>query len=159
MPPKKKKRERSKGDTSINNRLLDSVGGEGGDDWANRIEIYTFSLVQSLSHIRLCDPIWTAACQASLSITNSELAQTPVHKVGDAIKPSHPLLSPSPPTFNLSQHQGLFQWVSSSHQVAKVLECFAISFSRGSSYPGIEPRSPALQVNSLPAEPQGKPNY
>ena len=42
--------------------------------------------------------------------------------VGDAIQPSHPLLSPSSPTFNLSQHQGLFKWVSSSHQVAKGLE-------------------------------------
>ena len=41
-----------------------------------------------------------------------ELAQTPVHRVGDAIPPSHPLSSPSPPAFNLSQHQGLFQWVS-----------------------------------------------
>ena len=41
---------------------------------------------------------------------------------GDAIQPSHPLSSPSPPAFNLSQHQGIFQWVSSSHQVAKVLE-------------------------------------
>ena len=51
-----------------------------------------------------------------------ELAQTHVHQVGDAIQPSHPLLSPSPPVFNLSQHQGLFQWVSSSNQVAKVLE-------------------------------------
>ena len=51
-----------------------------------------------------------------------ELAQTQVHRVGDAIQLSHPLLSPSPPAFNLSQRQGLFQWVSSSHQVAKVLE-------------------------------------
>ena len=51
-----------------------------------------------------------------------ELAQTHVHWVGDAIQPSHPLASPSPPAFNLSQHQGLFQWVSSSHQVANVLE-------------------------------------
>ena len=48
-----------------------------------------------------------------------ELTLTHVHRVGDAIQPSHPLLSPSPPAFNLSQHQGLFQWVSSSHQVAK----------------------------------------
>ena len=48
--------------------------------------------------------------------------QTHVHWVSDAIQPSHPLSSPSPPTFNLSQYQGLFQWVSSSHQVAKVLE-------------------------------------
>ena len=51
-----------------------------------------------------------------------ESTQTQVHPVGDAIQPSHPLLSPSPPARNLSQHQGLFQWVSSSHEVAKVLE-------------------------------------
>ena len=51
-----------------------------------------------------------------------ESTQTHVHRVGDFIQPSHPLLSPSPPALNLSQHQGLFQWVSSSHQVAKVAE-------------------------------------
>ena len=51
-----------------------------------------------------------------------ELAQTHVHRVSDAIQPSHPLSSPFPHTFNLSQHQGLFQWVSSSHQIAKVLK-------------------------------------
>ena len=50
-----------------------------------------------------------------------EFTQTHVHLVGDAIQPSHPLSSPSPP-FNLSQDQGLLKWVSSSHQVAKVLE-------------------------------------
>ena len=51
-----------------------------------------------------------------------ELAQTYVHQVGDAIWASHPLSSSSPPAFSLSQHQVLFQWVSSSHQVARVLE-------------------------------------
>ena len=51
-----------------------------------------------------------------------ELSQTHVHWVSVAIQPSHPLFSPLLPAFNLSQHQGLFQWVSSSHQVAKVLE-------------------------------------
>ena len=51
-----------------------------------------------------------------------ELTQTHVHRVGDAIQPSHPLLSSSPPAFNLSQHRGLFHWVSSLHQMAKVLE-------------------------------------
>ena len=51
-----------------------------------------------------------------------ELSQIYVHWVGDAIKPSYPPPSPSPPAFNLSQHQGLLHWVSSSHQVAKVLE-------------------------------------
>ena len=51
-----------------------------------------------------------------------EFTQTHVHWVGDAIPTSHPLLSPSPPALNLAQHQGLFKWVSSSYQVAKVLE-------------------------------------
>ena len=51
-----------------------------------------------------------------------EFIQTHAHWGGDAIQPSRPLLSPSPLTFNFSQYQGLFQWVSSSHQVAKVLE-------------------------------------
>ena len=51
-----------------------------------------------------------------------EFTQTLLHWVGDTIQPSHPLSSPSPPAFNLSQHQGLFKWVSSSHQVARVLE-------------------------------------
>ena len=60
-----------------------------------------------------------------------ELAQTHVHRVGDAIQPSHPRLSPSPPAFNLSQHQGLFKQGSSSHQVAKILE---LEFSISTSY-------------------------
>ena len=51
-----------------------------------------------------------------------EPTQAQVHWVGDAIQPSHPLSSPSHPAFNLSQHQGLFKWVGSSHQVAKVLK-------------------------------------
>ena len=51
-----------------------------------------------------------------------EFTQTRVHWVGDAIQPSHPLSSPSLPAFNLSQHRDLFKWVSSSHQVAKILE-------------------------------------
>ena len=58
-----------------------------------------------------------------------EFMQTHVHWVGDAIQPSHPLSSPSP-AFNLSQHQGLFQWVSSSYQVAKVLELQPQAYSR-----------------------------
>ena len=66
---------------------------------------------------------WTAARQASLSHRQlPEFTQTHVHRVDDAIQPSHPLSSPSPPSCNLSQHQGVFQWVSSLHQVVKVLE-------------------------------------
>ena len=64
-----------------------------------------------------------------------EFSQTHVHQVGDAIQPSHPLSSPSP-AFNLSQHQGLFQWVSASHQVAKYWS-FSFSISPSSEYSGL----------------------
>ena len=100
--------------------------------------------VKSLSHVQLVATPWTAAYQAPLSMGFSrqeywsglplpsppglpvhhqlaEFTETHVHRVNDAIQPSHPLSSPSPPASSLSQHQGLFQWVSSSHQVAKVL--------------------------------------
>jgi len=65
-----------------------------------------------------------------------EFTQTHVHWVGDAIQPSHPLSSPSPPTLNFSQHQGLFKWVSSSHQVAKVLE-FQLQHQSFQEYSGL----------------------
>ena len=81
-----------------------------------------FSSIQLLSHVRLFATPWITAHQASLSITNSWTHQTHVHRVGDAIQPSHPLSSPSPPAPNPSQHQGLFQWINSSHEVAKILE-------------------------------------
>ena len=67
------------------------------------LQIVVFSSVQSLSPIRLFETPWTAARQASLSITNSWSLFKHVHRVIDAIQPSHPLLYPSPPTFNLSQ--------------------------------------------------------
>ena len=65
-----------------------------------------------------------------------EFTQTHIHWVGDAIQPSHPLSSPFPSTFNLSQHQSLFKWVSSSHQVAKVLE-FSFSISPSNEHSGL----------------------
>ena len=65
-----------------------------------------------------------------------EFAQTPVHWVSDAIQPSHLLSSTSPPAFNLSQHQGLFQWVSSSHQMAKYWS-FSFSISPSNEYSGL----------------------
>ena len=65
-----------------------------------------------------------------------EPTQAHVHRVSDAIQPSYPLSSPSPPAFNLSQHQSLFRWVSSSHQVAKVLE-FQFSISPSNEYSGL----------------------
>ena len=86
-----------------------------------------FSSVQSLSHVRLLATPWIAACQASLSITNSR-SPKPM-SIKSVMLSSHLILlsSPSPPALNLSQDQGLFKWVSSSHQVAKVLVSASIS--------------------------------
>ena len=81
-----------------------------------------FSSVQSLSCVWPCNPIDCSTPGFPVHHQLLEFAQIHVHRVGDAIQPSHPLSSPSPPSLNLSQHQGLFQWVSSSHQVANVLE-------------------------------------
>ena len=81
-----------------------------------------FSAVQLLSRVQLCNPMDYSTPGLPVHHQLLELAQTHVRRVGDAIQPSHPLSSPSPPAFNLSQHQGLFQRVSPSHQVAKVLE-------------------------------------
>ena len=67
----------------------------------------------------LCDPMNRSTLGLPVHHQLSEPAQTHVHRVSDAIQTSHPLLSPSPPDFNLSQHQGLFQGVSSSQQVAE----------------------------------------
>ena len=76
----------------------------------------------SKSHSALCYPMNYSTSGFPVLHSLPEFAQTHVHRVGDAILPSHPLSSPSPPAFNLSKHQGLFQWVSSSCQMAKVLE-------------------------------------
>ena len=106
-------------------------------------ELFVVVVVQSLSCVQLFITPWTAACQAYCPspspgpYSNSCLLwgckesdttewmnnnNSNVHRVGGAIQPSPPLLLPSPPAFYLSQHQGLFQWVSSLHQVAKILE-------------------------------------
>ena len=66
-----------------------------------------------------------------------EFTQIHVHWIGDAIQPSHPLLSPFPPNFNISWHQGLFKWVSSSHQVAKILEFLSFNISPSNEYSGL----------------------
>ena len=70
----------------------------------------------------LCNPMDCSKPGLPVHHQLPEFTQTHVHWVSDAIQPSYPLSSPSPPVFNLSQHQGLFKWVSSLHQVAKVLE-------------------------------------
>ena len=78
------------------------------------------SVTQSCS--TLCDPMNRSTPGLPVHHQLLEFTQTHVHRVGNDIQPSHPLLSPSPPAPNPSQHQGLFQWVNPSHEVAKVLE-------------------------------------
>ena len=70
----------------------------------------------------LCDPMNCSMPGLPVHHQLPEFTQTHVHRVGDTIQPSHPLSSPSPPAPNPSQHQGLFQWVNSSHEVAKLLK-------------------------------------
>ena len=70
----------------------------------------------------LCDPMDCSTPGLPVHHQCLGFTQTHIHRVSDAIQPSHPLSSPSSPAFNLSQHQSLFRWVSSSHQVAKVWE-------------------------------------
>ena len=86
--------------------------------------VITFSSVQ-FSHSVMSDSLWPHETQHTRPPCPSptpESTQTHVHCVSNAIQSSHSLSSPSPSTFHLSQHQGLFRWVSSPHQVAKVLE-------------------------------------
>ena len=87
-------------------------------------KVFELSSVSSVtqSYPTLCDPMDCSMQGFLVHHQLPELTQTHVHQVGDAIQPSHPMLSPSPPAFSLSQNQGLFQGVSSLHQVAKVLQ-------------------------------------
>ena len=84
------------------------------------VECLFSSVAQSC--LTLCDPIDCSMPGFPVHHQLPKLAQTHVYRVGDSIQPSHPLSSLSPPAFNLSQHQGLFQWISSSHQVARLLD-------------------------------------
>ena len=82
---------------------------------------FQFSSV-SQSCLTLCNPMNRSSPGLPVHHQVLEFTQTHIHRVGDAIRPSHLLLSSSPPAPNPSQHQSLFQWVNSSHEVAKVLE-------------------------------------
>ena len=101
---------------------------------AGRNGLQLSSIAQSCP--TLCDPMDCSMPGFPVHHQLLELAQTHVHQVGDAIQPSDPLSSPFPPTFNLSQHQDLFQGVSSSHQVAKYWS-FSFSISPSSEYSGL----------------------
>ena len=82
---------------------------------------FQFSSVTQLCPT-LCDPMNRSTPGLPVHHQLPEFTQTHAHRVGDAIQPFHPLSSPSPPAPNPSQHQGLFQWVNSSYDMAKVLE-------------------------------------
>ena len=94
--------------------------------WATREGMYPTHSVQftsvAQSCLTFCHPMECSTPGLPVQHQLPEFTQTHVYWVGDAIQPSHPLSSPSPPAFNPSQNQGLFKWVSSSHQVDKVLE-------------------------------------
>ena len=92
---------------------------QGGGIWLC-LEVQFSPVAQSC--LTICDPMIFSTPGLPVNHQLPESTQTHVHWVGNAIQPSYPLSSPSPPALNLSQLQGLFQWVSSSHQVAKVLE-------------------------------------
>jgi len=87
---------------------------------ASRFRVQFSSVTQSCP--TLCDPMNRSTPGLPVHHQLLEFTQTHVHRVGDAIHPSYPPLSPSPPAPNPSQHQSLFQWVNSLHEVAKVLE-------------------------------------
>ena len=92
--------------------------------WFDLTTLFASSNFSSVAQSRptLWDPMVCSMPSLPVHHQLLEFTQTRVHWVDDAIQPSHHLLSPFPPAFNLSQHQGLFTWVSSSNQVAKVLE-------------------------------------
>ena len=101
----------------------------------NQSIFFQFSLVTQ-SCPTLCNPMGCSTPSLPGQHQLSESTQTHAHRVGDAIQPPHPLSSPSPPALNLSQCQGLFQWVNSSHQVAKVLE-FQLQHQSFHEHPGL----------------------
>ena len=90
----------------------------------------------SIMSNRLCNPMDCSMPVLPIHHQLPEFTETHVHWVGDTIQPFHPLPSPSPPTFHLSQHQGLFRWVSSLYQVVKLLE-FQLQHQSCQWYPGL----------------------
>ena len=114
--------------------FLSVIGGQSNFRLSWHVLTWSTSSVAQLCPT-LCDPMNHSMPGLPVHHQLPESTQTHVHRVGDAIRPSHPLSSP-PPALNLSQHQGLFKRVSSSHQVAKVLE-FQLHISPSNEHPGL----------------------
>ena len=100
-----------------------------GHDWAPSLSLFTFMHSVQFNHSVVSDSLRPHGSQHARPPVHHhlpEFTQTHVHRVGEDIQPSHPLSSAFPPAPNPSQHQSLFQWVNSSHEVAKVLEFHAL---------------------------------
>ena len=103
--------------------------------WKKSYDQLQFSSVTQ-SCPTLCNPMNHSTPGLPVHHQLPVFTQTHVHRVSDAIQPSHPLSSPSPPVPNSSQHQSLFQWVNSSHEMAKVLE-FQLQHQSSNGHPGL----------------------
>ena len=121
------------------------VDGPRQERWWTNTEMLKGVQLSSVTQscLTLCDPMNRSTSGPPVHHQHPEFTPTHAHRVGDALQPSHPLSSPSPPAPNPSQHQGLFQWVNSSNQVAKVLEfqlqhqSFSISSPSINEHPGL----------------------
>ena len=111
---------------------LDSLQGSFEEDMVSA----QCSSVQSFSHVWLCDPMNHSTPGLPVYHQFPEFTQTHVHWIGDAIQPSHPLSSPSPPALNPSQHQGLSKWVSSYTRWPKYWSC-SFNISPSNEHPGL----------------------
>ena len=100
--------------------------------------VFKFYQISSVTQLcpTLCNPMNRSTPGLPVPHQLPESMQTHVHWVGDAIQPSHPLSSPSLPALNLSQHQGIFKWISSLHQVPKYWS-FSFNISPSNEYPGL----------------------
>ena len=131
-----------------------SRGSSQPRDWTH-VSCIQFNSFQSLNHVLLsATPLCSMSGFACIPVHNQhpELAQTHVHRVSDAIQPYHPLSSPSPPAFSLSQHQGLFQWVKSSQVPDQKLRkgCVHLIITRSfSEKPKILFPKPPLPLSSI----------
>ena len=95
--------------SSLSSLIIFIIGSNSNFTLRESPKPFQFSSVQSLSRVQLCNPMDCSMPGFPVHHQLLELAQTHIHRVSDAIQPSHPLSSPSPPAFNFSQHQGLFQ--------------------------------------------------